>query len=74
MMTIVMLPLGREAHTQAIAGPREPGENGVKGWKWQRVDPALVGLAPWAVSTPGVHHGRAVGPVEDTENDGKSTC
>eukprot|EP00435_Cladocopium_sp_Y103_P067331 s10_g29.t2 len=42
-----------EAHTQAIAGPREPGENGVKGWKWQRVDPALVGLADYCGPSAG---------------------
>ncbi|CAE6930731.1 unnamed protein product [Symbiodinium sp. CCMP2592] len=31
-----------EAHTQALSGPREPGTAGVKGWQWQRVDPALT--------------------------------
>jgi len=48
-----------EAHTQAIAGPREPGENGVKGWKWQRVDPALVGLAPWPGEISEIHQKRS---------------
>ena len=34
-----------EAYTQAISGPREPGEQGVKGWKWQRVDQDAVPVA-----------------------------
>ncbi|CAJ1453220.1 unnamed protein product [Effrenium voratum] len=35
-----------EAHVQALSGPREPGTQGVKGWRWQRVDPLLAGVAP----------------------------
>ena len=42
-----------EANTQALSGPREPGENGVRGWKWKRVDPVLVGLGDfWNWSGP----------------------
>ncbi|CAJ1357885.1 unnamed protein product [Effrenium voratum] len=52
-----------EAHVQALSGPREPGTQGVKGWRWQRVDPLLAGVAPGVPVETAVPSAPAPAPV-----------